>query len=117
MIFLIPLICLGLFSVWRCAPGRQELRHGGEQERTVVRFVYIDGQAKEVCVAGSFNTWSDRKDCLSRRDDSWSVAVSFAPGRYQYMFVVDGHLWRADPGNPLAEDDGFGTRNSVLVVE
>lgn len=115
--FLIPLVCLGLFLIWRCAPGWQEVRQETEPKGSAVRFMYVDGQATAVCVTGSFNAWSEHADRMSRSGDTWSATVSLAPGRYQYVFVVDGRLWRADPGNPLAEDDGFGTKNSVLVVE
>jgi hypothetical protein len=31
--------------------------------------------------------------------------------------MVDGKTWREDPGAVLSEESGFGTRNSVLIVE
>jgi len=32
------------------------------------------------------------------------------------MFVVDGARWVADPAALAFEDDGFGGRNSLLIV-
>jgi hypothetical protein len=33
-----------------------------------------------------------------------------------YAFIVDGDRWVADPAAPMAPEDGFGIRNSVIVV-
>ena len=37
-------------------------------------------------------------------------------GVHLYSFVLDGREWRPDPSAPLAADDAFGGRNSVIVV-
>ena len=39
-----------------------------------------------------------------------------APGRYMYKFVVDGTNWKQDPTAKESADDGFGGKNSVVVV-
>jgi 1,4-alpha-glucan branching enzyme len=101
----------------RCAP-KYEQAHPEKLGGTItVRFVLIDADAGTVCVSGSFNSWSEQSNCMSRSGDVWSVGVSLPPGRYPYLFIVDGRNWREDPGCVLAEDDGFGTKNSVLIVE
>jgi hypothetical protein len=46
----------------------------------------------------------------------WEVEVRLPLGRYNYAFLVDGRLAR-DPGAPSTTDDGFGTPNSVLMVQ
>jgi 1,4-alpha-glucan branching enzyme len=114
---LAPFILLGLFLACRCTPEWQLGQHQVEAPKIPVRFVYIDNKAATVCVSGSFNGWSQQSDCMSRSDDGWSVRVLLPPGRYQYAFVIDGCRWRDDPGAVLAEDDGFGIKNSVLIVE
>jgi 1,4-alpha-glucan branching enzyme len=114
---LAPFILLGLFLACRCTPEWKLGQHQEEAPQIPVRFVYTDKKATTVCVSGSFNSWSQQSDCMSRSDDGWSVSVSLLPGRYQYAFVVDGCNWRDDPGAALAEDDGFGIKNSVLIVE
>jgi hypothetical protein len=73
----------------------------------VVRFVNVDSRAGEVCVAGNSNAWSEKTECICRWGDTWYAAVSVAPGRYQHMFVVDGHLRKDAPEHPLAEDEHF----------
>jgi 1,4-alpha-glucan branching enzyme len=95
----------------------RQVQHEEGYGQVGVRFVYIDDQAKTVCVSGSFNDWSDQSLCMSKSSDTWSVALALPPGRYEYQFVVDGRIRREDPRNVLAEDNGFGMMNSVLVVE
>ncbi len=117
MLLLVPLTCLALFLIYCCAPWWQKERPVSNSTVTTVRFAYIDDRAASVCVAGSFNAWSEHRHCMRKQGDRWSLAVTLTPGRYQYALIIDGHLWREDPGNPLTEDDGFGARNSVLVIE
>jgi hypothetical protein len=47
---------------------------------------------------------------------AWTVTLPLEPGRYKYMFVVDGHEWVVDPFAVEQADDGFGSRNAVLDV-
>ena len=114
---LIPLAVLGLFLISHGAQRYEQMRHEREDARIAVRFVYTDHDAGAVCVSGSFNSWSEQSDCMSRSGNVWSVSLLLPPGRYQYLFIVDGHSWREDPGGVLAEDDGFGAKNSVLILE
>jgi len=44
------------------------------------------------------------------------VTIPLKPGRYEYMFVVDGQQWIPDPFAAEQTDDGFGSRNAVLEV-
>lgn len=85
--------------------------------RIPVKFVYPDSRAQKVCVMGSFNEWSSGAHCMKREGDGWSVTVFLAPGRYQYMFLIDGNIRQQDPGALLTQDNGFGDANCVLVVE
>jgi hypothetical protein len=85
--------------------------------QVAVIFSLVAPHAGQVCVAGSFNQWSAQNHCLSRGGESWTVRIALPPGRYSYVFVVDGGDWQTDPGAVLGEDNGFGSRNSVLIVE
>jgi 1,4-alpha-glucan branching enzyme len=116
-LLLIPLVFLGLFLSCRCAPKYEQVQPEAIDGGVTIRFVYIDDNAGAVCVSGTFNSWSGQSDCMNRSANVWSVTVSMPPGRYSYLFVVDGRDWREDPGCLLAEDSGFGTKNSVLIVE
>jgi len=72
----------------------------------------------QVNLAGSFNSWSDSADPMddSDGDGTWVLVKELAAGEYQYKFVVDGS-WQADSGNSNEADDGFGGKNSVVMVE
>ena len=82
-----------------------------------VRFTLAHSSAKSVSVAGDFNDWSSSAHPLMRNGPGrWSAVVALPAGEYKFMFVVDGEQWM---GPPLAEDyvdDGFGSRNGVVIV-
>jgi len=83
----------------------------------VVTFVFVAPQARSVALAGDFNDW-DAARVLMRREASglWTVDVPLTPGRYRYVFVVDGRRFVADPAAPRAVGDDFGTPTSVVTV-
>ena len=79
-------------------------------------FMFKAGQAEEVCLAGDFNRWRVCEAPLERvGEDVWSVSLELPPGRYEYMFVVDG-TWVTDPHAVTHIDDGFGNRNALLII-
>jgi hypothetical protein len=45
----------------------------------------------------------------------WKVAISLAPGRYEYRFVADGN-WENDPSCPGCVANEFGGENCVRIV-
>ncbi len=49
-------------------------------------------------------------------DGVWEAWVPLGPGRYEYVFLVDGTFWEADPTNPQRVPDGQGGTRSLLVV-
>jgi anti-sigma factor RsiW len=84
---------------------------------TLVRLVIMQPGAKTVQVAGDFNSWNPARTSLEQiSDGAWAVTIPLKPGRYAYMFVVDGKQWVADPFAAEQKDDGFGSRNAVLDV-
>ena len=98
-----------------CTHVRQQPYH--DQERISVLFNYVDGQARKVCLSGSFNQWSSQSHCMVRKGDTWSLELPLPRGRYPYLFVVDDTVLKPDPGAILVEESGFGMKNSVLIVE
>jgi 1,4-alpha-glucan branching enzyme len=84
----------------------------------VVHFAMVAPDAREVALVGDFNGWSPSVTPLRRAtaNGTWWVAVPLRAGRYTYAFLLDGRLWVPDPAAPLAPEDGFGRRNSVVVV-
>jgi hypothetical protein len=54
---------------------------------------------------------------MARTAEGWSLCLSLPSGRYSYLLVIDGDSRQLDPSALLWEDNGFGTRNSVLIVD
>ncbi len=83
----------------------------------LVRLVMLEPGARTVGVAGDFNGWDPVQTPLEpSASGAWTVTLPLEPGRYEYMFVVDGTQWIADPFAAEQQDDGFGSRNAVLDV-
>jgi hypothetical protein len=70
--------------------------------------------AHSVAVAGSFNSWQPEQ-ASTTANGGWVKELAIGPGRYEYMFVVDGQ-WMADPNAKEFAPNPFGGQNSVLVV-
>lgn len=85
------------------------------QFKTTVFTLNGFGNAKEVYVAGSFNSWSPKSDQLKKEGNKWVAEVETQPGRNTYKFIIDGR-WILDPANTQIEKDGDYT-NSLVVVD
>ncbi len=84
---------------------------------TYVRLVLVQPWAQSVSVAGDFNGWSPDRTSMQRSDGGvWTTTIRLKPGRYQYMFVIDGKQWLADPLATEDTGDGFGSQNAILDV-
>jgi hypothetical protein len=89
-----------------------------EPGENTVRYVFTveAGQANRVCLAGDFNEWKVCNAPFERVGEStWSITIDLPRGRHEYMFVIDDQ-WVVDPNAMGYSNDGFGNRNSVLVV-
>lgn len=72
--------------------------------------------AHRVCVVGSFNNWQVAATPLTPASGGvWSGELKLAPGRYEYLFVIDGS-WLPDPTAREAVQNPFGGFNSVMRV-
>jgi len=96
-----------------------------------ILFQYDAPSARQVNLAGNFpdNEWlkyGNQFDVM--RDDGkngdrvsgdgiWSIVKPLSPGRYEYKFVVDRNSWIEDPNALDNTDDGYGGKNSVLIVK
>lgn len=109
------LLALGLFF-------RQGFESGGSRTPaglSPVTFVLAAPAAKEVAVIGSFNGWN-AAGWTMRHDPAsglWTLSTALPPGSHEYVFLVDGTTPVADAAAALSVDDGFGSRNSVLLVK
>ena len=50
-------------------------------------------------------------------DGKWGSAISLAPGKYTYRFLVNSRQQVLDPSSPYTEPDGYGGKNSVVFVK
>ncbi len=89
----------------------------GQESKVFVRLVLLQPGARSVSVAGDFNGWNPAQTKLERSEGGlWTATIALKPGRYQYMFVIDGKQWVADPLAEEGAGDGFGSQNAVLDV-
>lgn len=81
-----------------------------------VRFEYLSSGAREVTIAGSFNNWDVSSARMVRAvRGRWLRVMFLPPGRYEYLFVVDGRCV-ADPRATESVPNVFGCVNSVVSV-
>ncbi len=104
---------------WKALSSRTPV---GPELRSVVtlfRFSLDAPGARQVFLAGDFNGW--RTDEILLADVTgrghFSVTLPLKPGRYAYMFVVDGATWITDPRAEAYRDDGFGNKNALVNIE
>ena len=96
-----------------------------------ILFQYEAPSARQVNLAGDFpdNQWmkdGDKTDLmfddgthgdLVAGDGIWSLVKDLSVGRYSYKFVIDRNTWVEDPNAPETTDDGYGGKNSILIVK
>ena len=81
-----------------------------------VIFDYYAPRAGEVSVLGDFNDWDMKAHPMRKDPDGlWQKIIYLRPGRYEYLFVVDGR-WCSDPRNPKRCRNCFGSENNVIDV-
>jgi len=79
-------------------------------------FVLNAPEAQEVFVVGDFNGWNPEGYKMRRfKGGVFKKSVKLKPGRYEYLFLVDGQWW-SDPANPCRCANPFGHENSVVEI-
>jgi hypothetical protein len=88
------------------------------QEEGIAQFVGRFPDARSVAVVGSFNDWRPGSIPLEDLDHDgvWRASIVLPVGTHEYMFVVDGERWVADPLAGRYVEDDFGRENSLLIV-
>ncbi|MHC5544057.1 glycogen-binding domain-containing protein, partial [Singulisphaera rosea] len=96
-------LALGVPTSKRLANGRYEVtfRH------------HPEGSAKSVALVGTFTDWKQRPLAMTGPDaqGNYSTTVALASGSHEYKFLIDGTVFREDPGNP--DSEGF-FHNSLI---
>ena len=73
---------------------------------------------KEVYLVGSMNDWNQKIDrMLETKPGVYVISLLLKPDEYHYKFLEDGMNWITDENANSFIDDGFGGKNSVLVVD
>ena len=104
-------------SVRKNGPRQVLIPEHAESLLRIIRFEVVCPTADVISVAGTFNNWSLTATPLRKSNPGeWSVDVHLEPGRYEYLYVVDGE-WRVDPHASEVCLNPFGGLNSVLNVE
>lgn len=82
-----------------------------------VSFQVFAPEAKEVHVAGDFNSWKvDTGSKMEIQNGTWRKRYNLANGKYHYRFVIDGK-WTEDATNPLKEMNPYGQMDSLIEVK
>jgi 1,4-alpha-glucan branching enzyme len=87
-----------------------------ETTRKRVRFDIKAEPGSKVFVTGSFNNWDAAKNKMKENNGTFSTSILLPQGRHEYKFVING-VWCVDPNCPDWVANGFGSLNSVVVVE
>ncbi len=74
-----------------------------DEEEIIFRLGGVE--AGKVFLVGDFNGWNPTLDGMIRRGDIFEIRLFLLPGRYRYMFSVDGKSI-VDPDNPWRDADG-----------
>src|SRR5450756_1092852 len=83
----------------------------------LIRFVFVDSNARSVELVGDFNEWTKGAIQLkpSGAPGVWAVSVALPAGRHEYAFIINGTRWIADPLATKTSDD-YCTERSVVQV-
>jgi len=106
---LLPLILLALL-VSACAE-KHYTRLNDEGDK--IAFYYKDPEAQEVLFASSQDNYTPLA-ARETRKHLWEVSVSAEKG-FAYFYVVDGVITL--PDCPFTENDDFGSRNCLYIVD
>lgn len=81
-----------------------------------VAFSIFAPMAKEVFIAGEFNSWQlNELGRMTNNDGTWSKKLNLDSGKYRYRFVIDGE-WVEDANNPQREVNPYGSVDSLIEI-
>lgn len=97
--------------------GLPEEHFAEDGEAHTVNFEHFNPDAREVCVAGTFNGWQPGATPMVKlRGGKWWTELLLPPGYYEYRFIVDGQ-WQDDPMAARFVANSFGGLNCVIEVK
>jgi len=81
--------------------------------------LFLKGEkVDDVYAIGDFNNWEKQEKYKLRKvgEDIWTLNIPLPKGKYRYKFLA-GENWLSDPHNKLSEDDSFGGKNSLIIID
>lgn len=73
--------------------------------------------ADSVFICADFNNWNCEEHPMDNDNGEFTLRIKLKPGKYAYLYLIDEIQMVLDPEAYLSEDDGFGGKNSVIIVE
>ncbi len=107
---------LGLVLIIGLCGCSSTVRKGGRQLKKVTFTFKPNASYERVYLAATFNGWSTDALPMRHEGNVYTVTIPLSVGSYQYKFVADGN-WITDDKAQAFAPDGFGGRNSVVVVD
>ena len=91
---------------------------GFGENLVAVHFEVYAPSAKKVEMVGTFSGWMPGRIELKGPDaiGYWGRSIKLRPGRYEYLFLIDGMKLVSDGRAAAKCPDGFGSENSLLLV-
>jgi hypothetical protein len=111
---LVGLLPLGIFSLRAADPAG--LAAEVEAHPILVQFRLDASGASSVSLVGSFSGWAPAAALRESAPGVWTATVPLEPGVHDYLFLVDGAEWVADPAAHPVEDDFGGTNSRLLLT-
>ena len=72
---------------------------------------------KEVYLVGSMNDWNQKSNRMIEVEKGiYSISLLLKQKEYHYKFLEDGINWVSDENASEFVDDGFGGKNSVIII-
>ena len=80
------------------------------------RFVIYRPDTRKVEITGSFNNWTRIPMTRTGTRGYWEITLDLPKGEHRFAYIVESRERIPDPTIPIQEEDDFGGKNSVLVV-
>ncbi len=114
----------GSFAITPDSQERQDIKSNLSQAKNQsnpyqkVHFSTTHLEASEIKLIGTFNDWDESKaiEMQPNEEGQWSVDIKLKPGRYEYLYLIDGTP-HTDRDNPETVTNNYGGENSLLVVD
>lgn len=77
-----------------------------------------DSVGRKACLCGDFNSWSEDGTPMARRKSGrYSTTLTLEQGRsYRFRYLIDGQRWENDEAADEYVDNGFGSKDSVVLT-